>query len=128
MSEPEVPNPTVEKPRTARQMLDELRAFFVNADRSETERLWDVLSALRGPDVQDPEVGDTTRIKLGTTAVIRGYVAPGMSMRAHCFVRDGPLKEEALVAMAETCGDHFASHIRAAIDALRVMGYDIKEE
>jgi len=47
-----------------------LRAFFKRANDYEKGSLWDVLSALRGPDDQNSEV------KMATTAVIRQTFLP----------------------------------------------------
>lgn len=69
-------------PQTMLGMLTLLRQFFRIAPMSESKKLYDVLSALRGPDFYDTESCD---IKLSTTGLIR-YKAFGDLLEPHAMV------------------------------------------
>jgi hypothetical protein len=51
-----------------REILDTLDAFFTTEDLKDTKPLWDILSALRGPDNSDEEVKDSTTIPIRCAA------------------------------------------------------------
>lgn len=60
--------PTI-KP-AVREMLDKIDVFLSTAPIDEAQQLWDVLTALRGPDDDDPE------LKSRTTTHIRAAAFP----------------------------------------------------
>lgn len=48
---------------TAREVLDALDEWFVTAPPEETKKMWNILSALRGPDHNQVEFGTTAGLK-----------------------------------------------------------------
>lgn len=109
--------------KTCRQMLDEISAFLSNPDVKDLEkhRLWDVLSALRGPDSYNEDY------KNASTCLIR-YHALGNVLNNFTWVvkKDLPqlvkLRKEmsvALTAANDTNDIHFIVH---NIDAFRALG------
>jgi hypothetical protein len=52
-------------------MLDELDTFFVTEEVADTEALWAILSALRGPDDDDCRLKDHTTIPIRRAAFPR---------------------------------------------------------
>jgi hypothetical protein len=103
--------------KTFKGMISSIRSFMMNSDidRAEKVKLWEVLTALRGPDFDD----DDLSVKDSTTAVIRqatfetqdGYHLGAMvrpdTERARIFRRDRP----------DNYG-HFWSHALRAFEAL----------
>src|SRR5260370_5257383 len=63
--------------KTMKQVLLVLNRFFNDnlVGVKEHEKLWDLFSALRGPDSENENV------KLATTAIIRQKAFPGLSVR-----------------------------------------------
>lgn len=58
-----------------RKLLESLDEFFATADTESTKEVWNVLTALRGPDSED------ARLKYETTARIRSKVFPRLAQR-----------------------------------------------
>lgn len=60
------------QPKTAQSLLNQLDQFFASEDITDKEKqkLWDVLSALRGPDAE------TEGMKHATTSIIRSHALP----------------------------------------------------
>ncbi len=117
-------------PTTAKEVFAQLRESFINLDCTERRKVWNVLTALRGPDRVDKD------LKTASTAVVRG-VAFGQHASA-C------IQEFALVEFADTdyfaelrneasksCDGsvdyHFLSHICRAFEALGLSFYGFNE-
>jgi hypothetical protein len=113
--------------RHARQSI-EIESLALAEDRSEM-LLWDIISALRGPDdrICTSRADD---IKIYTTARIRGILGiegddQGLTIRnlplsdAEIKVRNEFLDEASLA--------HFASHFKRAMNALKAFQFDVPE-
>lgn len=111
---------------TAEEMLNNLRTFFRDATIPECEKLWDVLTALRGPDYVG---GDESQIKSATTSVIREKVFTERS-RVHEFaiiLKD----EEDYILVRKTLphhDDHFVHHARRAFRALGMRWDELNKD
>lgn len=112
--------------KTAKRMLKELRTFFRTADDKETAKLWDVLSALRGPDRPEQYI-----YKAATTGVIRQFVLPPRSSR-RCgltVVGDDQSSVERRAKLTNArVRAHFYSHVRDAFDALGLKWDQVNEK
>jgi hypothetical protein len=109
------------KKPTFKDAQNYLRAFFRDARNSEVRLLWDVLSALRGPDYEGSEDKDAT------TVVIReAFLGPKTKVFPADFAVDSAERAERRKDMV--AGDvplpeisesyHFYTHARNAFDAL----------
>lgn len=99
---------------TAKQVLKEIDAMAAGMEPLEAKKLWDVLSALRGPDA---ELGYAKR---ATTEQIRRRSLPKLAGK---FVAVAPNAREvkepwAVEARGEISAGHFRQHAYAAFDAL----------
>jgi hypothetical protein len=109
-----------------RAMLDQLDAFFIDEEHADTKVLWDVLSALRGPD-NDVQ----SDLKNTSTIPIRTAAFPRLARLEHSKYRE--LYRELDTASFKTTAifgngterfhqpdvvDHFTAHLRRAQKAL----------
>lgn len=114
----------IKQPTTCKQMLKLLRKFMKTAPTEEARGLWDVLTALRGPDGVD-----SYQLKGFTTQVIRHKVF-GIDSPVAMFAN---ISEDSAENAAFRCGlsrstkcfqiphfnnGHFRTHARKAFDAL----------
>lgn len=110
--------------RNVRAMLNEIDAFLVKYSKHKAAKeLWNVLSALRGPDVKEDQGA-----KDGATNVIRTSAFPRTAKnerrprrRTSIPASFAPDKSEVVTLPPKrgVYGDgHFRSHIRAAAKAL----------
>jgi hypothetical protein len=119
------------KPQTADEVMAIIREFFSNEDGavtsqlhwtirfSQRSKLWDILTALRGPDCMK----DNHRIKLATTSVIRSAaLGKDSSMREYADFSqlDTAANAEFRLMEAHLIEDsyHFFNHARRAFIAL----------
>lgn len=107
------------KTATAKDMVI-LIAKFLNRRDQEARDLWDVLTALRGPDTNEPD------LKMVTTARLR--YAMGLRKAEHLsedsigdFIYEGPVKFPANKEMR----GHFGKHVLAAKEKLEKMGFKV---
>ena len=120
--------------KTAKQLIEEIDDFFAQEERdrgvynqalvSEKRKLWAILTALRGPDVEDPD----SIVKFNTTARIRQRVLPKtVKAESECkvvfpaFLYPGGNENEA-ADMAINVSLHFYSHYIQAVSVLDKMG------
>jgi hypothetical protein len=119
-------------PTTARQWLDALDAFFSKpastysskpastySSKPEQHKLWDVLTALRGPD--SPE--NRNSVKSATTEVIRLHAFPNAAAYNALygdFSADSELRVERRAKMPSV-GGHFYGHAKEAFKALGLV-------
>jgi hypothetical protein len=89
-----------------------LQGFFKRATYGDCQRLWDVLSALRGPDSAELD------LKIATTAVIRQIFFKNIilpySLTVECDSSESKKYREELVGTAS----HFYVHAKRAFFAL----------
>jgi len=98
-----------------RALLKKIVTTINRSDRN-AKHLWDILSALRGPD------SGNGYNKTRTTERIRHTLGFKPSM---FFTDTDPLiyDSELHTTIAKEEGDHFADHIASAVDALKELGY-----
>lgn len=104
----------MEKPTTAREVLDLIDNFLLEGDSTETNKLWDVLSALRGPDSDDFRLKDETTIHIRRAAFPRFSSTQnrwGDNKTRAVFTSDHPYVSPRTTSSAS---GHFCSHIRSA--------------
>jgi hypothetical protein len=119
------PSKTQAKPRTAEEFLKVLRTFFKESKStkrfSDQQKVWQILTALRGPDDEGPgslEKAQTrSRIKAATTAVIRRAVFGEASAVDSCAITRPDTTYSAEVRLDVPPG-HFGSHVEDAFNAL----------
>ncbi len=107
------------KAPTFKQELAHLRKFFKTANTEEQRKLWNVLTALRGPD------NNNCAVKHATTAVIRHAFlgSKATSSKVASYLADvAPDSEQSLLwrgkSVYDLGGDHFVSHASRAFTAL----------
>lgn len=102
-------------PKTAREMLDVLDEFLMSAPSVVASELWDVLTALRGPD------SACTDVKMRTTGLIRTLAFPktaALSKEHLCIYAFFGDPEKHPIDLRGVAASHFRSHITAAAVAL----------
>lgn len=94
---------------TAKEVLAFIDQWADSAPKEEVKNLWSVLTALRGPDNGDH------KLKLCTTAVIRGLTLPILSKSNGAFNNDGRYGEP-VISLGDVSPEdfHFWSHITSA--------------
>ena len=90
--------------------------------------IWDIFSALRGPDEQIGEEG--RRLKLFTTARIRGVLQIKDSIAGTVLNRPLTLEERIeRDELLEYANYHFVNHYHCAVEAIKVLyNYDLSSE
>lgn len=89
------------------------------------KELWDILTALRGPDNNDPLV------KAATTEVIRRALGMSISSNLALVSSDLPYKVEhrkRMVAGTARVTDHFLTHAKSAFAALGLKWDELNKE
>ena len=102
------------RPKTCRGMLNQISRFLRDDSqvlKGERKKLWEVLTALRGPDY-----GESYNTKRATTAVIRYHALGSSAVRGFAQVR--PDDEYSVRTRCEMKGRHFIDHAILAFDAL----------
>lgn len=108
-------------------LITKFRTLWKSLTDLERERLWDILTALRGCDR-----GENDDVKYMTTARIRGELLGENYSRGYVFIKFKQAKEmintwsqhgeyykaKEVKAHFQEKSSHFKSHIRHAIDAL----------
>ncbi len=84
----------------------------------EHEKLWAILTALRGPDNEDGI------LKINTTAILRAFVLPQLAKINHAFVNDD-LNDMKFIADGNL--NHFKNHFYRAILAVPVLKEKFEE-
>jgi hypothetical protein len=85
-------------------------------DTIEAKHLWNVLTALRGPDTDD------YALKLNTTSKIRGAIGlKSNSTGAFVSYEALPDSPDSAFALANRGGFHFADHFKMAVESLIAM-------
>lgn len=105
-------------PQTCGEMLDHIDRFLCERRRGDARRLWQVLTALRGPDNGD------RLLKLRTTAALRSAAFPRLADKAVFFQPAQFADAASYQAPAGPGSDlwHFTAHVRMAAAALRELG------
>jgi hypothetical protein len=127
----------------AKKLIRDIVAYLNTGPLEDTNRLWWILTALRGPDndLVPHSLSDhsdfnlpTKSLKSLTTARIRKIIGinPGcvssMLTRQGAAINDGiPSIDEVLTSYRNTVGAHFFGHFANALRALRELGF-IKED
>jgi len=119
-SQPAQPAP-LPVPKTAVEMLNLLDRFFCDAESNESFALWQVLTALRGPD----DSGKVNKLKSATTERIRTAAFPLCFQRSRGpaliagFSPDCTL--DLSVLDADGISQHFSAHVYDAYFVLQMM-------
>lgn len=102
-----------EKKLTFRQVLAVVDKSLANGDET-SEKVWDVLTALRGPD------SSSYSAKNGAIVPIRRAALPktAKSGRAPAYFGDSGFPKKVAIVQAETY--HFKRHVTAAARALKL--------
>jgi hypothetical protein len=103
----------VAHPKTLRAALDEIERMLTNQPYSAD--LWDVLSAIRGPDSRN------RKLKHATTTIIRSAAFPKRPCEERSFYgEDSAKRAEIRKRLFHSREDfnHFRQHVKAAFDAL----------
>lgn len=104
--------------KNTRTLLKHLDEFFATADTESTREVWDVLTALRGPDNED------SRLKYDTTARIRSKAFPRLAMRnefedvARAIFSTNLDRPEKPKGIPYSTHPHFLSHVSMAARVL----------
>lgn len=108
-----------------RRVLDQIEAVLMDPDHG--KQLWDVLTALRGPDTK-PFTQESYELKLRTTAIIRSRafprVARNLSTFPHKFAHFSHCTNERIVARTDD-PQHFVQHAIAAERALDWVNQEV---
>lgn len=104
---------------TGKELLDKFFDDVMKLDGDSQWYVWNILSALRGPDFVDRYA----TIKIATTAVIRYHVCRQLAASLGCHNNPGKLDREDLSPLLNEHSVHFHGHIFTAIDALEKLGY-----
>jgi hypothetical protein len=97
---------------SAKEVLAALDEWAIQTDDLESKRLWDVLTALRGPDNED------TQMKLNATVPIRKRALPKWLARIYPW----QMTVERETNLTNLFPWHFCCHAENAHSALNVMG------
>lgn len=114
--------------KTAREMLLEITDFLNHGNGQEAKKLWDVLSAFRGPDNEN--YNDNLKDK--TTAIIRRVSGIEESVLGRVYPNGGNIQEVLRLIVSniddpskiDECNkmwNHFGSHVRKAKNSLICM-------
>ena len=92
--------------------------------------IWDIISALRGPDYEFKDIEDNRRLKELTTARIRGVLqlegAIGIAVETRPLSPEDRIERDMLL---QSTNNHFRSHYRYAVEAIKVLyNYDLNSE
>lgn len=113
--------------RTADTMLKRIEEFLLTAPSGERQMLWDILTALRGPDTTPTD--DSSSVKELTTAHIRTLAFPLLAREEVVSFTNGSQFASRASArngfgtiIGERVSPHFAGHLMDAKFALRKIG------
>lgn len=119
-----------QQPQTCQDVLKIIREFMAGSTAPdydtrleaniERKKLWDILSALRGPDDGNSDAKDAA------TAVIRWYVFKRTDIPGGMIInQDTP--EYASYRISSARSYHFSRHVSAAFAALGLKLYEVNE-
>lgn len=107
--------------KTLTEMLDELDEFFVRSP--DANKLWDILSALRGPDYHISDFEGAHKVKMQTTVYIRQAAFPKAAQSSNLYHPSMETYSEIpFTPNPKTKSNHFNHHIAAAANALASIG------
>lgn len=92
-------------------VLDGFFNTVAQLDEQEQRKIWFILTALRGPDIENPS------LKYVTTARIRAMACPRLAAGCGAYVAPGPVENRM------KGGYHFATHVEMAAVTLQRAGY-----
>lgn len=111
-------------PKTRKEVFKILREFFEddNIDVCEHDAVWDVLTALRGPDDKDIDK------KMATTAVIRDHVfGPNLAYRICATFNEDNASHVKWRVEKTHFSNHFSNHAQRAFAALGLSWDSVNE-
>lgn len=97
-------------------ILEAIDVWAQDAPFGQVQKLWYVLTALRGPD------SGNTQIKQLTTAIIRNKAVPRLTRRIGADIKKGEANLDNIKTVAELTKEstHFLRHAEDAIEALGI--------
>lgn len=101
---------------TVSEVLDIIDTFLAEMDHVQSKQLWNILTALRGPD------DDNTDTKLKTTSPIRTAALPKTALNSNKCGAIFRAVDELVEPMG---GSHFSRHIQYAKKSLAAIGRKI---
>jgi hypothetical protein len=107
-------------PKTLRGALDHIQHLLTKQPYSAD--LWDILSAIRGPDSRN------RRLKHATTTIIRSAAFPKRPCEERSFYgEDSAKRAEIRKRVFNSKGDqnHFRQHVAAAFDSLGLKIFEV---
>jgi hypothetical protein len=107
---------TVKKTDVVRSVLKRIDEVLARDD-SDSEALWNILTALRGPD------SDEWELKAATTERIRTVALPKTAYSN--FTASTASFSKGKIDKSILPDDHFGNHVRMAITALQGHGFDV---
>jgi hypothetical protein len=115
-----------------RQLLDTI-VTVLNGPRTEAKQLWDILTALRGPDSDSSDLKDLTTARIrgairlnhgnGGGAIVSNDKPFGSELNLNTPYSDAYRKLVTDLMNEHSAQAHFANHYRAALLALKKLGY-----
>lgn len=108
------------------QMLKQI-VDYLNEESDDAMRLWDVLSALRGPDSGNQDIFEAHRIKTATTSVIRHAIKLRADNIQGVVVVQDDQNSLKLRCELDTF-KHFAVHATKAFTALELNWFGVNNE
>jgi len=102
-------------PKTAIGMCEVIDTWSTQPLKGQESDLWDIMSAVRGPDQNDDY---NSTIKRGSTGVIRSKAFPNLSKFVGVVINTAD--KDINLQSTQPCGDHFKYHILAAGTALNI--------
>ncbi len=107
-------------PKTLRGALDQIQKMLTR--QSYSGDLWDVLSAIRGPDSRDKT------IKHATTTVIRSSAFPKRPCEERSFYSEDSAKKAGIrkqLFKNKEDFNHFRQHVRDGFDSLGLKLFEV---
>lgn len=115
-------------PTTFKAMLKQLRTFMEKAPGTETQKMWDLMTALRGPD-PDGDLAGMQDMKGPTTCVIR-HTAFGEKIpnKFGCSSIPDHVGNEERRAKLTSDLSHFGYHAKRAFEALGLKWGEVNKQ
>lgn len=107
--------------RAVRTLLKQM-VNILNTGDENSKRLWDILSALRGPDADN-----TYTLKKRTTARVRAVI--GLKNGDRFIINSKLVPAEDVRFVLKNATNHFQNHYQTAVEAIKILyGYDLETE
>ncbi len=112
-------------PKTAIGMCEVIDNWSVTVYGKESSALWDILSALRGPDFLNNQ--ENFDVKLRSTGIIRYKAFPKFSSRESVIINNLEKDIDKSILYKYENNEHFRFHILSAANALGIAIKQIEQ-